>query len=114
MASSNRDDRKRLGRASARASSEQSVQHNHCRELAKQEQAEPRCRPGRARRRGRRSRAKATVMQLVEEIGFDAVDAGIIEQSRRQQPGSPGYLKDCDVAGVRQALAETTEVRTLD
>jgi len=59
-------------------------------------------------------RAKATVMQLVEEIGFDAVDAGIIEQSRRQQPGSPGYLKDCDVAGVRQALAETTEVRTLD
>lgn len=56
--------------------------------------------------------AKATVMQLVEEIGFDAVDAGTIEQSWRQQPNSPGYLKDYDVAGVRQALAEATQRRT--
>ena len=58
------------------------------------------------------AQAKATVMQLVEEIGFDAVDAGTIEQSWRQQPGSPGYLKDYDVAGVRQALAEATQQRT--
>jgi predicted dinucleotide-binding enzyme len=56
--------------------------------------------------------AKATVMQLVEDIGFDAVDAGAIAQSWRQQPGSPGYLKDYDVAGVRQALAEATPLRT--
>jgi 8-hydroxy-5-deazaflavin:NADPH oxidoreductase len=53
-------------------------------------------------------------MRLVEEIGFDAVDAGTIEQSWRQQPGSPGYLKDYDAAGVRQALAEATEVRSAD
>jgi len=39
-------------------------------------------------------------------------NAGTIEQSWRQQPGSPGYLKDYDAAGVRQALAEATEVRT--
>lgn len=58
--------------------------------------------------------AKATVMRLVEEIGFDAVDASTIEQSWRQQPGSPGYLMDYDVAGVQQALAEATGVRTLD
>jgi 8-hydroxy-5-deazaflavin:NADPH oxidoreductase len=58
------------------------------------------------------ARAKATVMRLVEEIGFDAVDAGTIEQSWRQQPGSPGYLRDYDAAGVRQALAEATRVRT--
>jgi predicted dinucleotide-binding enzyme len=58
--------------------------------------------------------AKATVMQLVEAIGFDAVDAGTIEQSWRQQPGSPGYLKDDDVAGVRKALAEATGTRTPD
>jgi predicted dinucleotide-binding enzyme len=56
--------------------------------------------------------AKATVMQLVDDIGFDAVDAGTIEQSWRQQPGSPGYLEDYDVAGVRQALAEATPLRT--
>jgi predicted dinucleotide-binding enzyme len=55
--------------------------------------------------------AKATVMQLVEDIGFDAVDAGTIEQSWRQQPGSPGYLKDYDAAGIRQALAEATKAR---
>jgi 8-hydroxy-5-deazaflavin:NADPH oxidoreductase len=53
-------------------------------------------------------------MQLVEDIGFDAVDAGTIEQSWRQQPGSPGYLEDYDAAGVRQALAGATEVRTPD
>jgi 8-hydroxy-5-deazaflavin:NADPH oxidoreductase len=34
--------------------------------------------------------AKAAVMRLVEEIGFEAVDAGTIEQSWRQQPGFPG------------------------
>ena len=60
------------------------------------------------------AQAKATVMRLVEEIGFDAVDAGTIEQSWRQQPGSPGYLKDYDIAGVRQALAKATEVRARD
>lgn len=59
-------------------------------------------------------RAKAIVMQLVEEIGFDAVDAGAIEESWRQQPGSPGYLKDYDIAGARRALAQATGVRTPD
>ena len=57
------------------------------------------------------SGAKATVMRLVGEIGFDAVDAGTIEESWRQQPGSPGYLKDYDVQGVRQALAEARRDR---
>jgi 8-hydroxy-5-deazaflavin:NADPH oxidoreductase len=60
------------------------------------------------------AQAKAAVMRLVEEVGFDAVDAGTIEQSWRQQPGSPGYLKDYDAAGVRLALAEATEVRMPD
>ena len=55
--------------------------------------------------------AKATVMRLVNEIGFDAVDAGTIEESWRQQPGSPGYLKDYGVEGVQQALAEARRER---
>ncbi|HZZ24346.1 MAG TPA: hypothetical protein VFE60_17965 [Roseiarcus sp.] len=50
-------------------------------------------------------------MQLVDEIGFDAVDAGTIEESWRQQPGSPGYLKDYDVQGVRKALSEARKER---
>jgi predicted dinucleotide-binding enzyme len=56
-------------------------------------------------------KAKAKVMQFVDEIGFDAVDAGTIEESWRQQPGSPGYLKDYDVQGVRKALAEARKER---
>lgn len=57
------------------------------------------------------AQAKAIVMRLVEEIGFDAVDAGTIAQSWRQQPGSPGYLQDLDAAGVLQGLADATQVR---
>ena len=55
--------------------------------------------------------AKATVMRLVDEIGFDAVDAGSITDSWRQQPGSPVYCRDYDAAGVRNALSEATKER---
>jgi predicted dinucleotide-binding enzyme len=54
--------------------------------------------------------AKAVVMQLVDEIGFDPVDAGSLEESWRQQPGSPVYAKDLDAKATRAALAEA--VRT--
>ena len=50
-------------------------------------------------------KAKAAVMGLVDGIGFDAVDAGTIDDSWRQQPGSPGYLRNYDIPGVRRALA---------
>ena len=54
---------------------------------------------------------KAKVMGLIDEIGFDAVDAGTILDSWRQQPGSPGYCMDYDVQGVRKALAEAHKER---
>ncbi|BBB61725.1 hypothetical protein UNDKW_3452 [Undibacterium sp. KW1] len=57
-------------------------------------------------------KAKAVVMRLVEGIGFAAVDAGTIAQSWRQQPGSPGYLKDYNAADVSKALSEATQERT--
>ncbi|NHC47099.1 NADPH-dependent F420 reductase [Motilibacter aurantiacus] len=56
--------------------------------------------------------AKAKVMALVDELGFDAVDAGGLDDSWRQQPGTPVYTKDHDVDGVRRALAEATRERT--
>jgi predicted dinucleotide-binding enzyme len=56
--------------------------------------------------------AKAAVMKLIDGIGFDTVDAGTIAESWRQQPGSPGYLKDYDVVGVERALAEASAERT--
>ncbi|BCB88225.1 NADPH-dependent F420 reductase [Phytohabitans suffuscus] len=49
--------------------------------------------------------AKLTVMGLVEELGFDPIDAGGLDDSWRQQPGSPVYTTDRDAAGVRDGLA---------
>ena len=50
--------------------------------------------------------AKQTVLALVESLGFDGLDAGGLDDSWRQQPGTPVYCRDYDLAGVRQALAE--------
>ena len=49
--------------------------------------------------------AKAVVMQLVDQLGFDPVDAGTLDDSWRQQPGTPVYTTDNDANGVRAALA---------
>jgi len=57
------------------------------------------------------AKAKEVVMQLVNDIGFDPVDAGGLDQSWRQQPGTPVYAADFDAAGVRRTLAEATPGR---
>lgn len=49
---------------------------------------------------------KAVVMALVDELGFDPVDAGALDESWRQEPGSPVYAADLDAVGVRRALSE--------
>ncbi len=56
--------------------------------------------------------AKAVVLKLVDSLGFDAVDAGGLGESWRQQPGSPVYGKDFEAAGARAALAAAHEERT--
>lgn len=56
-------------------------------------------------------RAKDIVMRLVDELGFDPVDAGGIDESWRQQPGTPVYGTDHDAAGVKRALSEATPDR---
>jgi predicted dinucleotide-binding enzyme len=57
---------------------------------------------------------KAVVMKLLDEIGFDAVDAGRIADSWRQQPGTLGYCRDLDAAGVKAALREAQAERTAE
>jgi predicted dinucleotide-binding enzyme len=57
-------------------------------------------------------KAKAVVMRLIDELGFDAVDAGSLDESWRQQPGTPVYTKDLDAEGVRRALAAAKRERT--
>jgi 8-hydroxy-5-deazaflavin:NADPH oxidoreductase len=58
------------------------------------------------------ARAKEIVLRLVDELGFDGVDAGGLDESWRQQPGTPVYATDFDAEGVRRALAEATSERT--
>lgn len=55
---------------------------------------------------------KQIVSDLVDQIGFDPVDAGTLAESWRQQPDTPVYGKDFDVEGVKRALAEASPERT--
>ena len=50
-------------------------------------------------------------MKLVNDIGFEPVDAGGLDESWRQQPGTPVYATDFDAPGVRRALAQATPGR---
>lgn len=63
---------------------------------------------------GDEAKAKAVVMRLIDQIGFDAVDDGGIDESWRQQPGTPVYAKDYDAEGVRRGLAEASKQRTAE
>ena len=49
--------------------------------------------------------AKAVVMTLVDSLGFDPVDGGGLDDSWRQQPGTPVYGADLDADGGTEALA---------
>jgi predicted dinucleotide-binding enzyme len=60
------------------------------------------------------SRAKEAVIRLLDELGFDGVDAGNLDESWRQQPGTPVYATDHDAAGVRKALAQASPERTAE
>ena len=58
--------------------------------------------------------AKQVVLALVEELGFDGVDAGPIADSWRQQPGTPVYGASADAASIRDLLAQATPDRTAE
>jgi predicted dinucleotide-binding enzyme len=55
--------------------------------------------------------AKEVVLKLIDELGFDGVDAGGLDDSWRQQPGTPVYGTDLGVAGVKRALSEAKPER---
>lgn len=54
---------------------------------------------------------KQVVFGLVDQLGFDPVDGGTLEESWRQQPGTPVYGTDLDADGARRALAEASPER---
>jgi predicted dinucleotide-binding enzyme len=49
--------------------------------------------------------AKRTVVGLLDEFGYDAVDAGPLAEGRRFEPGTPAYGPRFDAGGLRAALA---------
>jgi 8-hydroxy-5-deazaflavin:NADPH oxidoreductase len=57
------------------------------------------------------SRAKGVIIKLLDELGFDGVDAGGLDESWRQQPDTPVYATDFDAEGVRRALARASKER---
>ncbi|HKM56720.1 MAG TPA: NAD(P)-binding domain-containing protein [Isosphaeraceae bacterium] len=58
--------------------------------------------------------AKTIVLRLIDELGFDGVDAGGLDESWRQQPDTPVYGTNHDAAGVRRALTEASPERKMD
>ncbi|MEV2245598.1 NAD(P)-binding domain-containing protein [Streptomyces sp. NPDC049970] len=55
--------------------------------------------------------AKRTVRDLIDELGFDTVDAGGLDDSWRQQPGTPVYGNRGDAEAITVALAEASPER---
>ncbi|MBV2353361.1 NAD(P)-binding domain-containing protein [Streptomyces sp. J2-1] len=55
--------------------------------------------------------AKRAVRDLIHALGFDTVDAGGLDDSWRQQPGTPVYGLRGGVDAVRAALSAATEER---
>ena len=48
--------------------------------------------------------AKETVLRLIDGLGFDPVNGGDLDNSWRQQPGTPAYCQDLEAAALRRAL----------
>ena len=49
--------------------------------------------------------AKRIVIGLVNDAGFDGIDAGSLAESWRQQPGTPAYCTDLGADELRRALS---------
>lgn len=48
--------------------------------------------------------SKQLVMELLDEIGFDAIDAGPLSESWRYQPGTPAYCSDASIQQLPSLL----------
>jgi 8-hydroxy-5-deazaflavin:NADPH oxidoreductase len=58
------------------------------------------------------AQARAVGIALVEDTGFDGVDAATLEQSWRQQPGTPAYCTDLTSDEMPAALATADAARS--
>jgi len=51
-------------------------------------------------------RVKEIVSRLVNDTGFDAVDAGSLSESWRHQPGTPAYCTELNATELKKALTD--------
>ncbi|MEU0300704.1 NAD(P)-binding domain-containing protein [Streptomyces sp. NPDC006175] len=58
--------------------------------------------------------AKQAVRDLIDQLGFDTVDAGGLDESWRQQPGTPVYGHRGDADAITTALADASPERTAE
>lgn len=58
--------------------------------------------------------ARSVVLNLVDAIGFDPIDAGTLAESWRQATGTPAYCQDLDAPAMRRALAEAEPGRVAE
>lgn len=54
---------------------------------------------------------KQLVLRLINDIGFDGIDAGSLADSWRQQPGTPAYTIDVDAEARKAALAQADQTK---
>jgi len=57
--------------------------------------------------------ARRQVAALLDELGFDAVDLGVLAEGWRVQRDTPGYVKPYDAAQLRAAAAEAKRYRDM-
>jgi predicted dinucleotide-binding enzyme len=55
---------------------------------------------------GDSSQGKKVILELMDQIGFDGIDAGTLADSWRQQTGAPAYCMDLDRAALAIALQQ--------
>ena len=53
--------------------------------------------------------SKKKVMDLVNDIGFDPIDAGSLQDSWRQQPSTPAYCCDWNAQEMKEALSDAVK-----
>ncbi len=56
--------------------------------------------------------AKRTVIGLIDDLGFDGIDAGPLAESWRQQPGTPAYCTELTAPELRAALDRAVKDRS--
>ena len=58
--------------------------------------------------------AKQIVLRVIDELGFDGIDAGTLADSWRQQPGTPVYAAGLDSSAIEAALNKADPEKIAD